>query len=168
MSLSYLAQEAQEITGGGYGAIGYGLAAIGPGIGVGIAITSRSGAVRVLAPLIGYACAVAAHSLWNGSTLLAGGAGFFGVYLLAMVPAFISLVALATWARSREARILEGALHDAASRGLMPYGDIPHIVDLGARRRARQFAWTHGGEQGLGAMRAYQQAAVELPRPDEP
>jgi len=132
------------------------------GIGVGIAITSRSGAVRVLAPLIGYACAVAAHSLWNGSTLLAGGAGFFGVYLLAMVPAFISLVALATWARSREARILEGALHDAASRGLMPYGDIPHIVDLGARRRARQFARIHGGEQGLDAMRAYQQAAVEL------
>ena len=38
MSLTYLAQEAQEITGGGYGAIGYGLAAIGPGIGVGIVV----------------------------------------------------------------------------------------------------------------------------------
>ena len=110
------------------------------GIGVGIAITSRSGAVRVLAPLLGYACAVVAHALWNGSTLLAGGAGFFGVYLLVMVPVFISLAALAIWARTREARILEGALNDAALRGLMPYGDIPHIVDLGARRRARQFA----------------------------
>ena len=44
----------------------------------------------------------------------------------------------------------------------MPFGDIPHIVDLGARRRARQFARRHGGPQGLEAMRTYQQAAVEL------
>ncbi|GAA4475221.1 ATP synthase F0 subunit C [Rhodococcus olei] len=40
MSLAYLAQEAveQTTTGKGYGAIGYGLAAIGPGIGVGIVV----------------------------------------------------------------------------------------------------------------------------------
>lgn len=42
MSLSYLAQEAvnQEITTNvtGYGAIGYGLAAVGPGIGIGILV----------------------------------------------------------------------------------------------------------------------------------
>ena len=37
MSLEVLAQ-AQEITAKGYGAIGYGLAAIGPGIGVGIVV----------------------------------------------------------------------------------------------------------------------------------
>ena len=38
MSLAYLAQEAVETTttAKGFGAIGYGLAAIGPGIGVGI------------------------------------------------------------------------------------------------------------------------------------
>lgn len=38
MSLSYLAQATSEVTGGGFGAIGYGLAAIGPGIGVGIVV----------------------------------------------------------------------------------------------------------------------------------
>ncbi|WP_072688172.1 ATP synthase F0 subunit C [Rhodococcus marinonascens] len=40
MSLAYLAQEAIETTttAKGYGAIGYGLAAIGPGIGVGIVV----------------------------------------------------------------------------------------------------------------------------------
>jgi F-type H+-transporting ATPase subunit c len=37
-SLMYLAAEATEIKGKGYGAIGYGLAAIGPGIGVGIVV----------------------------------------------------------------------------------------------------------------------------------
>ena len=34
MSLAYLAQEAAETTVKGYGAIGFGLAAIGPGIGI--------------------------------------------------------------------------------------------------------------------------------------
>ncbi|MBF6133462.1 ATP synthase F0 subunit C [Nocardia otitidiscaviarum] len=38
MSLAYLAQETIETTSKGYGAIGYGLAAIGPGIGVGIVV----------------------------------------------------------------------------------------------------------------------------------
>ncbi|BAH49434.1 MULTISPECIES: ATP synthase F0 subunit C [Rhodococcus] len=40
MSLAYLAQEAVETTttAKGFGAIGYGLAAIGPGIGVGIVV----------------------------------------------------------------------------------------------------------------------------------
>lgn len=39
MSVAYLAQEAtQTIDNTGYGAIGYGLAAIGPGIGIGIVV----------------------------------------------------------------------------------------------------------------------------------
>ncbi|EOM74935.1 ATP synthase F0 subunit C [Rhodococcus rhodnii] len=38
MSLAYLAQEAAETTVRGYGAIGFGLAAIGPGIGIGILV----------------------------------------------------------------------------------------------------------------------------------
>lgn len=37
-NLMLLAQQANEIKGKGYGAIGYGLAAIGPGIGVGIVV----------------------------------------------------------------------------------------------------------------------------------
>ncbi|MFC9998050.1 ATP synthase F0 subunit C [Nocardia sp. NPDC127526] len=37
-TLSYLAQEAADAKVKGYGAIGYGLAAIGPGIGVGIVV----------------------------------------------------------------------------------------------------------------------------------
>ncbi|QBJ97968.1 ATP synthase F0 subunit C [Rhodococcus sp. ABRD24] len=38
MSLAYIAQEVAETKARGYGAIGYGLAAIGPGIGVGIVV----------------------------------------------------------------------------------------------------------------------------------
>ena len=58
------------------------------GIGVGIAVGSRSRTVRMLAPLVGYLLAVVAHATWNSSTLF-GLEGFVGVYFVLMVPAFI-------------------------------------------------------------------------------
>lgn len=131
------------------------------GIGIGIAVGSRSRSVRVLAPLGGYALAVVAHGLWNGSTLIAPGA-FYVVYLLVMAPAFVGMVLLGWWARKREARLLQAALADAAQRGLLPGSDISWVVDLRARRAARRFARTAGGPEGERAMRTYQQAVIEL------
>jgi RsiW-degrading membrane proteinase PrsW (M82 family) len=131
------------------------------GIGVGIAVGSRSGGVRLLAPLVGYVLAVVSHGLWNGSTLY-GFAGFAGVYLVVMAPAFLGLVALAVWARRSERRMLTAALTDAARRGLVPATDIGWLVDLPARRSSRRHALQHGGEPARLAMRDYQQAAIEL------
>ncbi|MCY7396210.1 MAG: PrsW family intramembrane metalloprotease [Nocardioides sp.] len=129
------------------------------GIGVGIAVTSRSGAVRFLAPVGGYAAAVLAHALWNGSTVTAS---FIGVYVVLMLPALVALIGLAAWARTRERGMLTAALGDAAQRGLIPATDIGWLVDLGARRASRKYAKQHGGKQGERAMRDYQQAAIEL------
>jgi protease PrsW len=131
------------------------------GIGVGIAVASRSHAVRVFAPLLGYACAVAAHATWNTSTVY-GFDNFVGVYLLLMAPAFLAIVCFAVWARRSERRMLTAALGDAARRGLIPATDIGWVVDLGARRRSRAFARQRAGPAGERAMRDYQQAAVEL------
>ena len=131
------------------------------GIGVGIAVTSRSGAVRFLAPVGGYVLAVLAHGLWNGSTVFGLGS-FVAVYLVLMVPALIGMFALAFWARRAEQRMLGAALGDAAQRGLLPATDIAWVVDLRARRTARSFARQHGGREGEQAMRVYQQAAIEL------
>ncbi len=131
------------------------------GIGIGIAVASRSGAVRVLAPIGGYLMAVTAHGLWNGSTIY-GAAGFAGVYVVLMLPALGGLVALAVWARRTEARVLTAALDDAASRQLIPATDIGWVVDLRARRAARAFARQRGGAAAEQAMAAYQQAAIEL------
>src|SRR4051812_8658980 len=39
------------------------------GIGVGIAVNARKHSTRILAPLLGYACAVAAHAVWNSATV---------------------------------------------------------------------------------------------------
>jgi RsiW-degrading membrane proteinase PrsW (M82 family) len=131
------------------------------GIGVGIAVNSRSRWVRFTAPVLGYCAAVLAHAAWNASTL-AGARGFVGVYLLVMTPIYVSVVCFAVWSRRSERRMLTAALTDAAQRGLLPATDIGWVVDLTARRRSRAWAREAGGPEAERAMRAYQQAAVEL------
>ncbi len=131
------------------------------GIGIGIAVGSRSGVVRFFAPLAGYAGAVIAHGLWNGSTIF--GLGSFAlVYVVLMAPALAGLIWLGVWARRSERRMLGAALTDASQRGLIPATDIGWVVDLPARRAARAHARQHGGQQAEQAMRDYQQAAIEL------
>jgi len=131
------------------------------GIGVGLAVASRSRSLRFFAPLVGYLCAVVAHAVWNGSTLY-GGENFILIYLVLMAPAFLGAVGFAVWARRSERKMLTAALGDAAARGLIPGTDIGWVVDLGARRQSRAFAKRMGGDEGLRAMHEYQQAVVEL------
>jgi len=131
------------------------------GIGIGVAVASRSSTVRVLAPLAGYAVAVLTHGLWNGSTVF-GVAGFGVVYVVLMLPALAGVLLLATWARRTEARVLTLALRDAADRDLLPATDIGWVTDLRARRAARAHAREHAGAAGARAMADYQQAVIEL------
>ncbi len=131
------------------------------GIGVGIAVASRSKVVRVVSPLLGYFLAVVAHATWNSSSLF-GLEGFVGVYFVLMVPAFIVMLCLAIWWRKSERRMLDAALHDAARRGLIPATDIDWVVHLSGRRQARAFARQHGGRPAEQAMEDYQQALIEL------
>lgn len=131
------------------------------GIGIGLAVVSRSGAVRFLAPIGGYAAAVLAHALWNASTVFGMGS-FAVVYVVLMLPALAGMAVLAIWARSSERALLTAALSDAAQRGLIPATDIGWVVDLRARREARRHARIAGGPDAVRAMADYQQAAIEL------
>lgn len=131
------------------------------GIGVGLAVGSRTRGGRLLALATGYTLAVLAHMLWNAASVGLTG-NFVIVYLTLMAPLFLALVGFAVWLRSSEGRMLYAALDDAARRGLLPATDVPWLVDLSARRAARRFARLHGGERGEEAMEEYQQAAVEL------
>ena len=131
------------------------------GVGVGLAVSSRSGLGRTLWPFAGYACAVAAHAIWNTATVY--GLGNFALaYVVLMAPAFVAMFSFAVWSRSTERRVLASALTDAAARGLVPATDIGWVVDLGARRRSRAYARQIGGKSAERAMRDYQQAAIEL------
>lgn len=132
------------------------------GVGVGYAVVSRAGAARFLAPLAGYAFAVTAHAVWNGSAFFGGGRYFVLTYVVMMVPAFLMLAGFATWARRREGVMLTRALTDAANRGFLAQAEVPWLVRLPARRASRAHALAYGGPQTERAMREYQQQAVEL------
>jgi RsiW-degrading membrane proteinase PrsW (M82 family) len=131
------------------------------GIGVGLAVSARTGVGRVVYPLAGYGCAVVAHAVWNTATVYGLG-NFALLYVVLMAPAFLAVLGLAIWWRSSERRMLAAALADAARRGLIPATDIGWVVDLNARRTARAYARRLGGRPAEHAMREYQQAAIEL------
>jgi protease PrsW len=132
------------------------------GILIGVAVTSRSGVVRLLAPVLGYLVAVTAHASWNASAFFAGGRGFVLTYLFVMVPAFLLLAGFAIWARRREGRMLTRSLEDCARRGLLGPAEVPWLVRLPARRASRRFARRYGGPVAEKVMREYQQQAIEL------
>lgn len=132
------------------------------GIGVGIAVGSRSKLVRVIAPLAGYALAVCAHASWNGALMWHGGDGAVMTYVFLMIPAFLLFVAFATWVRAREGRLLTNALADCARRGFLDPAEIPWLVRLPARRTCRKYAGSVGGQQARHVMMSYQREAIEL------
>ena len=64
------------------GAFSHSLYAAMFGIGIGIAVQTRSSVVRVLAPLVGFVAAVALHALWNASVTFYDQLGFLVAYVL--------------------------------------------------------------------------------------
>ena len=132
------------------------------GIGVGIAVGSRSRVVRVVAPVLGYLVAVALHASWNGSAFLYGGQLFALTYLFAMVPGLLALIGLAVWFRVREGRMLSRSLADLAQRGYVEGRDVTWLAQPAGRRTARHEAALRGGPVAERLMRDYQQQAIEF------
>lgn len=132
------------------------------GIGVGIMVSTRSGLLRVVAPVVGYVVAVGLHAAWNASAFLEGGQYFVLTYLFAMVPGFFVLVGLAIWFRVREGGILSRSMTDLARRGYIHPDEVPWLVRLPARRSARSNAALRGGPGAGQMMREYQQQAIEF------
>lgn len=131
------------------------------GIGVGIAVVTRRGWVRIAAPILGYAAAVALHAAWNASAFLSGGQTFVLTYFFAMVPGFFVLVGLAIWFRVREGRMLARSLADLAYRGYLQPAEVPWLARLPARRTARRNA-ARGGPLAERLMKDYQRQAIEF------
>lgn len=131
------------------------------GVGIGIAATSRSGVVKVVAPVIGYLLAVGAHSIWNLSAV-AGGRGMFTIYLLVEVPIFIAFLVLVVWARRREGRLIGQFLSPYAQAGWLSPAEVSMLSSMPRRREARMWARANAGRSGLAAMRNFQDAASEL------
>ena len=124
------------------------------GLGLGIAATSRSRTVRVVAPLAGLVAAMALHSLWNTS---AGSGLFLGFYVLVMVPVLLGLGVVILLALRREGKVIQRQLS-----GTLPPEEVRALASLRERRRMRREAARRGGRAARRQVADVQHAAAEL------
>jgi len=110
------------------------------GIGCGISRESHNKFVRIIAPVIGYFCAVFLHAFWNGLAFLGGLGGFLLGYIILEVPFFLIFVGFAFYIMYRQNRILKEMLAIDIARGLIPdeHGRI-------ATSAFKSSAWVIGG-----------------------
>ncbi|MCX6466174.1 MAG: PrsW family intramembrane metalloprotease [Pseudonocardiales bacterium] len=132
------------------------------GIGAGIAARSPRIGVRVAAVAIGYVLAVGLHALWNGSATLLGGAGFLSVYLVVMVPLFLSIAGVVVWQRSREQRTVAEQLPGFAQAGWIAPSEVPLLSSLAGRRGWQAAVRRRSGKAVARAVVDYQAAVTEL------
>ncbi len=132
------------------------------GIGVGIAVASRSRAVRFLAPVAGLGLAMLMHGLWNAALVTGDGQSAVAEYIFVMLPALVVVGCFALWMRSREVPLLTAALSDCARRGYIEPAHIPWLVSIPARRAWRRHARRTGGTAAESVVRTYQREAIEL------
>jgi protease PrsW len=131
------------------------------GIGIGIAVTARRPAVRAIAVLGGWACAMLLHGLWNLSAL-AGMDGFFEAYVTYQVPLFLAFVGFLFWLRRREGRLIGRYLSPYADAGWLTHAEVTMLSHLRLRRAARAWARQNGGRPAKRSMDAFQDSASDL------
>lgn len=131
------------------------------GIGIGIAVSARRPAVRVLAVVAGWVCAMVLHGLWNLSAL-AGMEGFFEAYATYQVPLFLAFVGFLVWLRRREGRLIGQYLSPYADAGWLTHAEVTMLSQLRLRRAARQWARQTGGRAAKRSMEAFQDSASDL------
>ncbi|GAB3247517.1 PrsW family intramembrane metalloprotease [Kineosporia babensis] len=131
------------------------------GVGIGMAVRTRTPALRVLAPLAGYLVAVLLHGVWNWSAS-SGLAGFASAYVVLQVPVFLAFIALALVARRREGKLVAQHLDIYGRTGWLTQAEVAMLASLPARREARSWALRTGGSEARRAMRDFQELGSEL------
>ncbi len=130
------------------------------GIGIGIAATTGSVALRFVAPVAGWTAGVVLHGLWNFSA----GFGLAGL-LIGLGVGFVifcCFVGFVVWTRSREAQIITEHLRPYVATGWLAPAELSMLSSMKERRLARGWARNYGRPGSLKAMRAFQDTASEL------
>ena len=106
------------------------------GIGIAIALRTRSKVVRVLAPLAGYGAAALLHMVFNSQASMNSEQGQLLIYWLVAVPLVLTAVGYTVRQVFKQGRVLSLRLGDYAQLGWLPETD-PLVF---ARQRLRWWA----------------------------
>jgi RsiW-degrading membrane proteinase PrsW (M82 family) len=132
------------------------------GIAVGVAARRRGVLARLGLPVIGYACAVVLHALWNAVALWDDGRVFLSAYVTVMMPLFAGMVVLALWQRRREQRVVATYAPRFAAAGWIPQSEVPLLSSMSGRRQWRRAVRQRSGGAAARAVQDYQVALTEL------
>jgi RsiW-degrading membrane proteinase PrsW (M82 family) len=129
------------------------------GIGCGLARQSHNAAVRLIAPIAGYAGAVFLHFLWNTLAGIAG-AAFLLIYVVFWAPLFLAFFAALVYMGYRESRLIRRMLDFEVARGLLRR-DQADLVSSWTRRLGFLLS-SVGDPARLRARRQFLYAATRL------
>jgi RsiW-degrading membrane proteinase PrsW (M82 family) len=131
------------------------------GIGLAIALRSKSKVVRVVAPLAGYCVAAFLHMSFNTTASLVSGPNLLWVYLGVAVPLVAGMVVFVVRQIFREGRLIRERLIDYVRVGWLSENDPAALSRLRTRTRALWHALFLGPQVFLATVRM-QRAATEL------
>jgi RsiW-degrading membrane proteinase PrsW (M82 family) len=131
------------------------------GIGLAIAMRSKSKVVRVVAPLAGFCCAALLHMLFNSTVSLVGGTQLLIMYLAIALPLVVGLVVFIVRQEFREGRLIRERLTDYVRVGWLPAEDPEKLSRLRTRCKALWHSVFLGPDAFLATIR-FQRAATEL------
>ena len=132
------------------------------GIGLGLARQSRNTIVKIITPIFGLLAAISMHSIWNGSAVIFGPAGFILTYILIMVPAFFIMFVVIALALRREGQIVREFLTPDFQSGLLNPQEYKQLGSIFGRMGASYNALSRGGFRGWQTCRQLNQTASEL------
>ncbi|HET9872862.1 MAG TPA: PrsW family intramembrane metalloprotease [Propionibacteriaceae bacterium] len=131
------------------------------GIGLAVALRSKSKLVRVLAPLVGFCAACLLHMLFNATATFVSGVQLLLVYLGVALPLVIGMTVFIVRQLFREGRLIRERLVDYVRLGWLPASDAVDLSRLRMRTKALWHALLTGGDVFL-ATRSFQRAMTEL------
>ena len=131
------------------------------GIGLAVALRSKSKIVRVVAPLAGFCAAAFLHMAFNTTASLVQGPSLLFIYLGVALPLVIGLIIFVVRQLFREGRLIRERLLDYVRVGWLPESDPAALSRLRTRMRALWHAVFLGPDAFLATIRL-QRAVTEL------
>ena len=131
------------------------------GIGLAIALRSKSKVVRVVAPLAGYCCAAFLHMTFNTVSSFVTGSQLLMMYVFLAIPAVVAMITFIIRQLFREGRLIRERITDYERVGWLPEGDARPVSRLRTRLRAIWQSIFLGPDAILATFR-FQRAETEL------